>query len=70
MAGSALWTADATNLNDKEGSVIHIRIGEVYKGFFLVRSSPLPFVSNIMHSLGQFYKLSMLSGDHTQGKKY
>jgi Cu+-exporting ATPase len=70
-AGSALWTdASTRNQNAEEGSVIHIRISKEYKGYFLVRSSPLPFVANLIHKLGLGYNLHMLSGDHIQGQKY
>ena len=53
-----------------EGSLIYIRIHDSYRGYFNVRSAPLPFVSNLIHKLGRLYRIHMLSGDHARGQSF
>lgn len=55
---------------EAEGSLIYVRINEAFKGYFNVRSAPLPFVSNMIHKLGRLYRMHMLSGDHAKGQSY
>lgn len=70
-AGSARFVGkEAGKESEEEGSLIYIRLNDSFKGHFLVRSAPLPFVANLIHKLGLHYHLHMLSGDHSKGQSF
>jgi len=68
QAGSAHWLGINTDI--AQGSAIHVCIGNDYKGYFSIKSSPLPFVGNLITQLASGFKLHLLSGDHVQGQEY
>ncbi len=68
VAGSGSWIGATSEKED--GSVIHIKIQDEYKGYFSIRSAPLPFVGKLVRVLAKTFRLHLLSGDHETGQEF
>ncbi len=55
---------------NESGSHIYIKINDLYKGCFIIKSSPLPFVTHLIFKLGLYFQLHLLSGDHAEGQDF
>ncbi len=65
-----LGSAAFLNLRDPDrGSVVHIVIDEVYKGYFLARQTWRPGFKQLAVTLGQKTDLHLLSGDHDHDRQ-
>jgi len=55
----------STREKNNQASVVHLSINGKYRGYFAIQNALRPGLSGVVKSLGNFFKMSLLTGDNS-----